>query len=438
MNAIFSSHRYTLKARSESHFREELFISPPEATRAGIPQSGKFGILSIEALWPGPPDEEFAVRISVDSAVSPGEVQANGSFLNSIGARPEDGRIWSIKSPPSVVSVVEAIIELVVEPANVTREIDELKRQRRELFVDRCLLAEPGRAARNLSLPTGRGYFNFRSLQPSPESLPSKTLLVFDEKTALKLFVPHRKSGVDMVIAVDASGSMDLHDYVDENNRARSRIDGVRGAMEKLLQRRLVSGTRVSRIAAIVFGANTQMLYPVQDQAMVELRSEAQIDEMRASIRNLSALGLDRLRVDRNHTDISGALQYAAELLDYYFEEGNEKMVILLSDGADWTEDTEGVSQGEVVTTARDPAVLADSLGFDSQIRIHTIAISNETALRTYEDRKYWSQGWAIPNKRLLEKVAGSTDGLFFEQPDARSLSKLFDEIGQGVMYSLG
>jgi hypothetical protein len=110
-------------------------------------------------------------------------------------------------------------------------------------------------------------------------------------------------------------------------------------------------------------------------------------------------------------------------------------MLVLLSDGADWTEDTTGDTAGEVVRTTYDPAVLADSLHYDSKVRIHTVSISDERALRQYENQKYWSQGWAIPNTKLLDKIADFTQGLFIASPDARSLARLFEELGEGALY---
>jgi Mg-chelatase subunit ChlD len=280
----------------------------------------------------------------------------------------------------------------------------------------------------------GGRYFKFRSIQHTPATIRSKSILVFDKNTSLNLFVPHRKSGVDMVIVVDASGSMDLRDYVGSDGHPRTRLQGVREALEILLQRRLTSGSRVSSIAIVVFGANTQMLYP-SHCAMVELKSSDQVMDMQRSIRDLSEMGLQRRGVDRTRTEISRALQYAAELLDYYAQESNEKMLVLLSDGADWTEDTTGDTAGEVVRTTHDPAVLADSLHYDSKLRIHTVSISDERALRQYENQKYWSQGWAIPNTKLLDKIADFTQGLFLASPDARSLARLFEELGEGALY---
>ncbi len=436
MSELFTSAQLRLKPQQARYFREEALVSVTDAHRVGLCETGQFCVFAIQPLFPGPPEQEFAVHVTVDPNLEPGTILVNQNFLDSTGFRPEDERFWSIKSAPAVVHVREAVIELVVERGNINDEIESLRRERRDLFLHRCLLIDPGRPVRDLALPVlGRGYFNFRAVQPALETIHSESILVFDEDTTLNLFVPHRKSGVDMVIVVDASNSMDLRDYVGADGRARSRIDGVRVAMEALLQRRLASGSRVSRIAVVLFGADTRMLYPLHDVMMVELESETQVEEMRESIRNLSQIGLERLRVDRTQTDISGALRYATELLDYYSQEGNEKMLVLLSDGADWTEDTAGASDGEIVRTTHDPAVLADSLHYDSGVRIHTVSISDEQALRRYEDRRFWDQGWAVPNTALLRKIADFTEGLFIESPDARALARLFDELGEGALY---
>lgn len=435
MDALFSSEQFTLKPHPAAYFREELFISSSDARRLGIGDASQFGILAVESLHPGPPDDQFAVRLAVDSAQEPGVVCVNQNFLDSAGFRIDDERFWSFKRAPAVLPVTEAVIELVVEQGNVGREIETLRRERRDLFLNRCLLVDPQRPVTSLSIPiAGRGYFNFRSVRPSLETLQSNTLLVFNDNTALKLFVPHRKGGVDMVILVDGSGSMDLQDYVGADRRPRTRLEGVRAALETLLQRRLVAGSRVSRIAAVAFASNATMLYPPSPE-MVELRNEAQVEEIRASTRNLSIIGLGRIGVERNGTDISAGMRYAAELLDYYYQEGNEKMIVLLSDGAHWKEDTE--SEGEIISTSQDPSILADSLHFDSQVRIHTVAISNEQSLkRHYPDPRYHIKGY-IPDTTLLRKIADFTDGVFFESPDAQVLARLFDELGEGALYQL-
>lgn len=442
MDALFSSEKFSLRPKAAPYFREELLLSGRDAGGAGLASSSNFGVLSVEPPFPGPPEDQFAVRLATDEAAEPGVIQINQNFLDSIGFRLEDERLWSIRRAPAVVPVREATVELTVERENLSRDLDRLRGERRELFNNRCLLARQQSAVGRLSLPvTGWGYFNFRSLDPAPETLSASTLLVFDENTAINLFVPHRRSGVDMVFLLDGSNSMKLEDYADERERPRERLEGVRAALDTLLQRRLVSGSRVSRLAIVVFGANVRMLYPLGDPAMVEVGGERQIEEIRGCARLLNNLGLkSRLKLDRQGTKITNGLRYAAELLDLYFQEGNEKVVLLLSDGGDWEEEEDGERAGEVEIgiTTQDPVVFAGSLFQDSRVRIHTIAVSSEESLRRFiKDRRYWGNKMFVPNRKLLQNIASAADGLFFESPDARMLNRLFDEIGEGAIYPL-
>jgi von Willebrand factor type A domain len=296
MGELFTSDRLQIKPHQESYFREEIFVSEFDAQRAGLSATEQpFCIFAIEALIPDLPDQEFAVRLVVKPNLEPGAILMNQHFLDSAGFSVDDMRPWTIKSASNIVPIREAVIELTVEQGNIEREIRNL--QRRNLFVNRCLLIQPNQTITDLKLSMDRGYFNFRSIQPAPETIRSNSILFFDKNTSLNLFVPHRKSGVDMVIVVDASGSMNLCDYVGTDGRPRTRLQGVREALEILLQRRLTSGSRVSSIAIVVFGANTQMLYP-PDCAMVELKSQAQVQDMQRSIRDLSEMGLQRRGVD--------------------------------------------------------------------------------------------------------------------------------------------
>lgn len=438
MDMLCSSDQFRLIPRNAPYFREELSISPADASHLGLDHKGQFGIFCLEPLYPGPPEVRFAVSIGIDANVETGTVDANQHFLDYIGFRMEEDRFWSVRMAAIVVPLQEVVVELAVEPENIAQEIQILRNKKNHLLVHRCLLVEPGCTVKSLALPVlGQAYFNVYSIQPAIEKPRENTVLIIDEKTIFNLFVPHRRGGVDMVVVVDVSTSMDLRDYVGADNRPHPRLEGVRIALEGLFQRKLVAGSRVSRIAAIVFGENTQMLYPPQEATMVEIRSEAQIEEIRACMRNLTPAGLQRLHVERTLSDISRGLQYAAELLDYYSREGNERVIILLSDGADWVDEIDGASEGQVVTTAHEPAILADTLHFDSQIRIHTVAISNKRNLRKHVNQKYWDEGWAVPNPKLLKKIADFTEGIFFDRPDAQALAKLFDEIGEGTIYPI-
>lgn len=437
MQILFDSSRFRFKAKPSPYLREEVFVSPYDIQKHGIRFNGFFGLLSLEPLYPGPAAEVFPVHVVEERSLEPGGLLINQQFLEQIGITEDEQRDWSITYVPTTLTLSQINLEIVVESGNLGRELENLKKEKNNYFVNRCLLLEPGTTIRDLSLPVaGKGYFNIRSIAPALNPVNQPAIATIGEQTVINLFVPHRKSGVDMVILVDGSGSMNLEDYETENRRVLTRLEGARLALDVLLQKRLLAGSRVSRIACVVFGTNAKMVYPPGNTAMVELNSEMQIGEIQQSTRNLSLVGLEKLALDRSQTNITLGMRYAADLLDMYYQEGNEKMIVLLSDGAEWKEQGDDNDEASLVGTMVDPAAFADSLYYHSQIRIHTIAISDEKALGKYFPQ-YLNEGWALPNKLLLNKIASYSEGLAFNSPDARTLSRLLDEIGEGTTYPL-
>lgn len=435
MPELFSSSKLQLVPRNDMVLREEIFISSQDAQGAGLRSGEQYCIFGVQPLAPGPKDEEFAARIIVSADVTPGTVQINQHFMADIGFQQNDERFWFVQSAPAILPIQSVVIEHPLDQGFVDREIKDLQIKRNDFFVKRCMLVEPGKDIKDLTLRMlGRASFYFRDIQPIPTNLREKSILVFNESTQITLFIPHRKSGVDIVVIVDGSGSMGIEDFI-YGGRRRARLEGVKIALDLLFQVKLVSGSRVASIASIVFGKNAKMLYPFEAE-MKKIVDESQIVSIRESIKHVNDVGLSKIGVDRKGTVISNALIMASDLLDMYAQENNEKMIVLLSDGADWQEDSKDKGIGEVVVTRNDPAVLADSMHLDSNIRIHTIAISDEaTFLRYYPDEQ--GKVGSTPNTRLLRRIAESTDGMFLESPSADLLARIFEELGVGAMYPI-
>jgi Effector-associated domain 1/von Willebrand factor type A domain len=438
-NALLTSQQCTLALRTTSSFyREELFLAPKEAARCGVTAESAFAIIAIPSLNPGAPPRQYAVRLVSDAQVASSTVQINHNFAEAIGLQQTNSASWWITRATRIVPLEEAVIELVVESENIERERNRLFKLRQDLFVNRSLLIEKKDADEVLSLPIlGRGYFNLRNLRPDPAGFAPGTVVALNEKTRLQLFVPHRKGGVDMVILVDASRSMNWEDFVDTDSRPHSRLRGVSRALDLLFQRRLSSGSRVSHLAIVAFGGNTAMLHPSERLTMSEVGNDMNSNnDMRSCLRKLNDTYLEQL-LDRDRTNISSALREAADLCTMCCQDGNEKVFLLLSDGADWAEDKENQRYGEVAATTDDPAVLAEKLYSEDNIRIHTVSISSEKAFRRFIPSKYWQEKSALPNTPLLRKMASLTNGIFFESPDAQVLGKLFEELGRGTLYPL-
>jgi hypothetical protein len=136
------------------------------------------------------------------------------------------------------------------------------------------------------------------------------------------------------------------------------------------------------------------------------------------------------------NSSIDDAAGQAKDALDMHFREGNEKLILLLSDGADWRAEQDIRKGVELVAASSDPALLAESLHYESDIRFYSVAISNRENVLRYEPR-HAGKPQFVPNVELLQQISNSTDGLFFNQPNAGALAALLDDLGQGVLYHL-
>lgn len=441
--ALFTHRDAEIIAWSSKYYREEAFIAPGEALRWGITESCCYVVLVLQTLLLDQPAQQVALRLLVDERAQPGRLYCNQFFAEDSGLLPHGERSWSVYRAQKVVPLREICFELRVERLKMDREISALREHRRGLFLDRPLLVEQTTSLTSLSLQvSGLGYFHIRALEPVLSSLAPETLLILNEHTSIKLVVPHQKSAVDMVVLVDVSWSMTIKDYVGEDDLPHSRLEGVQLALQTLLERSLLtSDCRVSRLAILVFGNTTAMLYPTSP-VIGKINSAKKAQELRQAIeQKLSSVGLRTLKVERHPTNIATALSAAADILMRSFLKETEKIFILLSDGASWDDhsgDFDSDVDDEIISAADDPVSLADSLHMDKDIRIHTVAISNEEAYRNYcASQQQEMRSGNSPNIPLLQKISAAADGFFFESPDAKSLRNLFDELGRGDIYSL-
>src|SRR6266853_2250541 len=136
---------------------------------------------------------------------------------------------------------------------------------------------------------------------------------------------------------------------------------------------------------------------------MVDIKDEEQLEDIRQSLRYINDMGLQQSGLNRGGTEIPQAIQYAADLLDMHFREGNEKLILLLSDGADWRAEQDIRKGVELVAASSDPALLAESLHYESEIRFYSVAISNRENVLRYEPR-HAGKPQFVPNVELLQQ----------------------------------
>jgi hypothetical protein len=426
MPALITSRDAVLKPAQSAEYREDITFSSVDAARHRI-RAGDYAILKSTHVVPDVPGRQYAVRLMVGDAgeARPNTLMVNSSFFDELQFGL--GQEWELHGADHYQPIQSLALEPSVEQERLK---EDLRRFYRAMFIGRCLLVQPGQTISDLSLRVAeQAYFNIHDIVPLPGVIRETTILGIEDRTEINLFVPHRKGGIDMVIVVDASGSMDLRDYIDRRGECLMRIQGARRALETLLEQRLYSGSRVSRFALVAFGKDARVIYPPDREDMVEL-SSYDVEAMRREIPNLTR------RVNRDGTDIAEGMDTAADLLYKNAREDNEKIIVLLSDGAHWVEQQDTGFKIEVRVGHEDPVMFADNLYDEGQIRIHTVAISNEENLRRYEPQ-YTGQKGATPNPKMLDEIARRTRAKFFSSPDAEILNKLFDDLGKGGLFPL-
>lgn len=425
--ADVNSNNYDLYQRESPFFKEEVFVSVACAITLGINQSFGHAIFAAEQMFPNMPSREYAVRVVVDNSIFNKNIYINKHLFQQI----EDTHSWTL-TKCAYYPAQKIVLEQVMETLSIEKNVNDIRRNKKEFLVGRCFLAQNGVAESSI-LYVNSIAFRINTFSPA---INGKGIIGIQDSTEIDIFVPHSKMGIDMVILIDASGSMQLRDYEDKSNsRLLKRLEGVKMAMKEFLKKRMIlSNSRVSKLAIMLFGNNTFMCYPPNERKLIETsKSDIEnIDRLINAYLSLSHEGLNRY-LDTTGTKISTAMRDAVEIFNLYSDDNKEKMIILLSDGADWQQENQDTS-GEIISTFQDPAALADRLYNDSKIRIHTIAISNEVALNKYEPA-YSKNHLFIPNKILLQKIAGSTDALFVESADATALTQLFNLLGGGSFY---
>ncbi len=203
-------------------------------------------------------------------------------------------------------------------------------------------------------------------------------------------------SGVDIILELDVSGSMQAEDFTLGNDRA-SRIEVV-----KDVTKRFIEGRPNDRIGIIAFAGRPYLVSPLTLDHDWLLKN------------------LERLRVGlvEDGTSIGSALASAANRLKD--KQAKSKIIVLLTDG------------DETVTTV--PPATAAEAAKTLGIKIYTIAAgTNGTAPfpvgRDFFGNKVYRTINVTVDEGQLRKVAEIGNGKFFVAMDTNSLNRIFEEI---------
>jgi Ca-activated chloride channel homolog len=199
--------------------------------------------------------------------------------------------------------------------------------------------------------------------------------------------------GVDIIIALDASGSMAAEDFTPRN----------RLFVAKLVVRQFIEGLKHDRVGLVVFAGKSFTRCPLTLDYGVLLSVVDNIElgaiEDGTAIGNALATCLNRLRESK----------------------AKSKVIILVTDGVN--------NRGEIQPL--DAAEIARTLG----VKIYTVGIgSNGNARFPVEDPTYGRVYMDLPveiDESSLTRIAEMTGGLYYRATDKPALEKIFQEIGR-------
>ncbi|MER7583760.1 vWA domain-containing protein [Kitasatospora sp. NPDC097691] len=283
-----------------------------------------------------------------------------------------------------------------------------------------------------------------------PEGRPVDGLLALGPTTRLSVFAPSGRSGVDVVVLADCSGSMGVNDIPDRRESAHritslwssastiTRMEALKLALRAMIDARAGVDGLVTRFALVRFDLSTRTLFPDRD-GMAEVTTgpgDRALEQLRGAV--------TLLKHDNQGTDIGRALHKAAELLHRHGVPGNERLIVLVSDGAHWAPMSEERS-GESVAGTEDPVSLMEDLHAGLGIRLHAVGISDPglfgrwwEQLRRKDPTLREPPENLVPNHELLGRLVEVAGGDRHRIGGMDVLDEYFRELGSGIVRVVG
>jgi len=201
--------------------------------------------------------------------------------------------------------------------------------------------------------------------------------------------------GIDIVLALDVSGSMSAEDYVIDNHRI-SRLDIIKSTVEKFVEQR-----KDDRLGLIVFGSQAYTVCPLTTDHEWLVQNLRQV----------------RIGLIEDATAIGSGI--ATSLLRLKKSKAKTRIIVLLTDGVN--------NSGKIdpLTAAK----TAQALG----IKVYTIG-AGTTGIVPFPvmdewGNKHYEQAQFDLDEDTLKKIAAMTGAEYFRAADTQSLSRIYAQI---------
>ncbi len=190
-------------------------------------------------------------------------------------------------------------------------------------------------------------------------------------------------SARDLVLAIDISGSMDARDFTSAEGEKLQRLEGVRTVVQQF-----VEGREGDRMALIVFGSKAYLQSPLTEDTstIVELLEQTQVG------------------MAGPHTALGDSIGLAIRTFEA--SEIEQRLLILLSDGADTSSTMSPVNAAEIAN--------------GKDVEIYTIAVGDPQA-----------DGENRVDVATLQDIATRTGGSYFFAEDQTALDEIYERIDE-------
>ncbi|HTR43214.1 MAG TPA: VWA domain-containing protein [Pseudomonadales bacterium] len=196
-----------------------------------------------------------------------------------------------------------------------------------------------------------------------------------------------KASGIDIVVALDLSGSMNTPDY-EVNGQGVSRFNVAKAVLEKFIQ-----GRPDDRIGLVVFAAQAFIGAPMT------LDHDYLLDN------------IDRLEIGTINSDATAIGDGLTTALNRLRDlKSKSKIIVLMTDGAN--------NSGKVAPMTA--AQAAQALG----VKVYTVGLGN----RDIVQRMGLPPGF-LPDEDMLRQIAQMTGGQFYRGDTSAKLRAIYDEI---------
>jgi Ca-activated chloride channel family protein len=201
--------------------------------------------------------------------------------------------------------------------------------------------------------------------------------------------------GIDIVLALDVSGSMSAEDYAVDNHRI-SRLDIIKTTVENFIKQRTDD-----RIGLIVFGSQAYTVCPLTSDHEWLLENLRQV----------------RIGLIEDATAIGSGV--ATSLLRLKNSKAKSKIIVLLTDGVN--------NSGKIQPL--EAAKMAQALG----IKVYTIG-AGTTGIVPFPvvdefGNKHYEQAQFDLDEDTLKKIAEMTGSQYFRAADTQSLKNIYAQI---------